>query len=102
MSINCVRVDILVFAAVRDRLLTAGCQSNTNESGKFQVSLPSSWPTGGHLRGHLCRQLWPVLADIEASMALALNLQYVDLTADGPLTLVNGDTLALIPPISGG
>ena len=98
---DCVRVNILTFATVRDRLESAGCRSNTDELNKFRIALAPTWPSGQALRRHLCGQLWPVLADIEHSIALALNLQYIDLH-DGPLTLTTDDNLALIPPISGG
>lgn len=106
-SADYVQLNILTFAAVRDRLQDSSSSSNVNVAAgdpganQFQVRLPSSWSSGADLRRHICRQLWPVLAEIEPSIALALNLQYVDLNG-GPLTLTAADTLALIPPISGG
>lgn len=94
-----VQLNILTFASVRDRLQEA---LNENEgANQLQVRLPSRWSSGADLRRYICQQLWPTLAEIEPSIALALNLQYVDLS-DGPLTLTAADTLALIPPISGG
>lgn len=95
-----VTLNILTFAAVRDRL-QAAINNNNEEANQFQVCLPSSWSSGADLRRYICQQLWPTLAEIEPSIALALNLVYVDLK-DGPLTLTSADTLALIPPISGG
>lgn len=96
-----VQLNILTFAAVRDRLQASLGQDKEAANEGFQVRLPSSWSTGADLRRYICQQLWPTLAEIEPSIALALNLQYVDLK-DGPLTLTAADTLALIPPISGG
>lgn len=100
-SADYVQLNILTFAAVRDRLQDSSNVNGDPGANQFQVRLPSSWSSGADLRRHICRQLWPVLTEIEPSIALALNLQYVDLNG-GPLTLTAADTLALIPPISGG
>ena len=95
-----VQVNVLTFAVVRDRIQMSGYHSNTGESNMFCVSLHSSWPSANALRQFICSQLWPCLSDIESSIILALNLNYLDL--DVPVNLNSQDNLALIPPISGG
>lgn len=99
-SVDYVHVNLLTFSVVRDRVEASGERSNTNEANKYDITLQSSWPTGHALRQFICGHVWPCLADIETSIALALNLHYLDL--DQPVTLTAQDTLAMIPPISGG
>ena len=43
---------------------------------------------------------WPVLHKFKRTFAIALNEEYLDL--DSTVTLKSQDTLAIIPPISGG
>lgn len=92
---------VLVFALVKDRLREAGIESNTNEVGRYHLQLPRTWSDGRHLRAHLCKVVWPTLADIEPIITLALNMCYLNLE-DGNVQLSANDTIALIPPITGG
>ena len=43
---------------------------------------------------------WPVLHKFKRTFAIALNEEYLDL--ESTVTLKSQDTLAIIPPISGG
>ena len=43
---------------------------------------------------------WPVLQKFKRTFAIALNEEYLDL--ESKVTLKSQDTLAIIPPISGG
>ena len=52
--------------------------------------------TAGELKKRL-KQMYPTLEDIQ-SFALAVNESY----ADDELELKEGDTIAIIPPVSGG
>jgi molybdopterin converting factor small subunit len=45
---------------------------------------------------------YPHLAVTMQSITLAVNEEYVHDDDDGPVLLSDGDTVALIPPISGG
>lgn len=85
-----VKVDILFFATVRDRL------SKSQE----KVTLPSNtWSSSAALLNHLCQHVYPCLQDLQSNLAVAVNEEYV---IDGEVTLVDDDRLALIPPITGG
>eukprot|EP00048_Salpingoeca_helianthica_P017786 m.238996 g.238996 ORF g.238996 m.238996 type:complete len:86 (+) comp22208_c0_seq1:3-260(+) len=62
------------------------------------LELPSS-ATGQELLQQLCTH-YQGLAVIQRNLVLALNEEYVDM--ESPLALRAGDTLAVIPPLSGG
>lgn len=88
-----VSVCCLFFASVRDRL-----------DGKTQdnVRLPKNrWQDSRQLLDFLCCQLYPSLTDLKSSLALAINEEYA-LEGAGEIVLQENDTLAFIPPITGG
>lgn len=99
-----VKVKVLFFASSRE---AAGCSSTdisvTRESssgGNDDTS--SSSPSTADLR-RILAETYPKLAPLvmdEGSITLALNEEYVP--AGEVLSLRDGDTVALIPPISGG
>ena len=99
-----VKVKVLFFASSRE---AAGCSSTdisvTRESssgGNDDTS--SSSPNTADLR-RILAEAYPKLAPLvtdEDSITLALNEEYVP--AGEVLSLRDGDTVALIPPISGG
>ena len=64
------------------------------------VALAPAYPTGAALLQHITTTALPALAPIAASLILAVNEEYVDFAA--PIALSATDTLALIPPLSGG
>jgi len=100
-STDLVEVNLLTFAVVRELLELAGFVPDSEDHSKYRVVLKASWTNARALRQFLCQELYPCLAEIESSIALALNMQYLDFN-DGPLTLRAEDNLAFIPPISGG
>lgn len=90
---NAVQIKVLFFASARQ---AAG------GTGEIQMSLTAEQATTAALRHHLA-DIFPRLASMvldEDSITLALNEEYVD--AGQVLNLKTGDTVALIPPISGG
>ena len=101
-----VKVKVLFFASSRE---AAGCSSTdmsvTSESrisGGDDVTSSSSAPNTADLR-RILADAYPKLAPLvmdEDSITLALNEEYVP--AGEILPLKDGDTVALIPPISGG
>lgn len=87
-----IKVQVLFFASARE---AAGNISSTD------LELDTGSDTG-ILRNRLA-ELYPKLAHMvldEDNLTLALNEEYV--TSGQILPLKNGDTVALIPPISGG
>ena len=88
-----VQIQVLFFASARE---AAGNVSS------IEMELEQSNADTGVLRKKLA-ELYPKLATLvldEDNITLALNEEYV---ASGQiLSLKNGDTVALIPPISGG
>ncbi|KAI2810944.1 hypothetical protein RDWZM_002216 [Blomia tropicalis] len=100
MNDKSIKLNVLAFASVRDRL-QASNRLRGSDQNSFQCMISSTkWCNVRSLRQHLCHQVWPELSDIECSIALALNLCYLDL--DQSIDLQSNDQLALIPPISGG
>mmetsp|Transcript_929 Transcript_929/g.1680 ORF Transcript_929/g.1680 Transcript_929/m.1680 type:complete len:91 (+) Transcript_929:125-397(+) len=88
-----VTIQVLFFASARE---AAGDVSSTS------MELAEEEATTDGLRKKLA-QLYPGLASMvedEDNLTLALNEEYV--TSGEVLPLKNGDTVALIPPISGG
>jgi len=45
---------------------------------------------------------WPDLKKLKRSFALALNEEYLDTNQNSVISVQESDTLAVIPPISGG
>jgi molybdopterin converting factor subunit 1 len=87
-----ITVDVLFFASARE---AAGNISSTLL--EFDASADTA-----SLRKRLA-ELYPKLSDMildEDNLTLALNEEYVE--SGNVLPLKNGDTVALIPPISGG
>lgn len=87
-----VEVEVLFFASAREAV---------GGLSELKVTLEGNNTTAG-LRQRLAQD-YPRLANMvldEDSITLALNEEYVD--AGQVLDLHNGDTVALIPPISGG
>jgi molybdopterin converting factor subunit 1 len=85
-----VKVKVLYFAAARER---TGVSSEVVElDGAQGVTITIS-----ALVEELCRR-YPRLAEVRSALRLAVNLDFV--TAETPL--VDGDEVALIPPVSGG
>jgi molybdopterin converting factor subunit 1 len=88
-----VKIQVLFFASARE---AAGGVSGT------ELELPSNEATTMGVRKKLA-QLYPALATMvqdEDNITLALNEEYVP--AGQVLPVKDGDTVALIPPISGG
>ena len=88
-----VQIKVLLFAS--DREAAGG-------TAQVDVTLPSDQATTTGLRHRLAED-YPRLSSMvldEDSITLALNEEYV--AAGETLTLKTGDTVALIPPISGG
>jgi len=83
-----VQVKVVFFAAARE---LSGCP-------EIQINLSS--PTSHEELFSEVSSVVPSLEALRGGVALALNQAYVDEGA--PLTLNEGDELALIPPISGG
>lgn len=88
-----ITIKVLFFASARE---AAGNISETT----IQLEDASTTTTTTGIR-HALANLYPGLADMvldETNLTLALNEEYV--TQEMPLK--DGDTIALIPPISGG
>jgi molybdopterin converting factor subunit 1 len=88
-----IKIHVLFFASARE---AAGDISNAT------IELTSTQATTGGIRQKLS-QLYPNLATMvldEDNLTLALNEEYITRGQDLPLK--DGDTIALIPPISGG
>jgi MoaE-MoaD fusion protein len=80
------RVRVLLFAALRE---TAGTR-------ELETELPPG-ASVATLRAHLSSD-YPRLGPLLANAAAAVNEEYVP----GDQPLAEGDTVALIPPVSGG
>ena len=92
MSEDTIKIQILFFASARE---AAGNITST------ELDLPNGANTT-LLRRKLA-EIYPRLADVvldETNLTLALNEEYVP--SGEILPLKSGDTIALIPPISGG
>jgi molybdopterin converting factor subunit 1 len=88
-----VKIQVLFFASARE---AAG------DVSKIELELSEEEATTRGLRIKLA-QMYPKLASLvedEDNITLALNEEYV--TSGQILSLKDGDTIALIPPISGG
>ena len=88
-----VQIKVLFFASAREAI---------GGTAELQLELPADAATTATLRQRLAKD-YPRLSSMvldEDSITLALNEEYVD--AGQVLTLKTGDTVALIPPISGG
>jgi molybdopterin converting factor subunit 1 len=93
MAEDFVTIKVLFFASARE---AAGDVSSAN------FELPAGRADTGTLRRKLA-ETYPELSSMvmdEDNMTLALNEEYV--TSGQVLALKSGDTVALIPPISGG
>ena len=93
MADTMVKIQVLFFASARE---AAGNISNTS------IELTKDEATTAGIRQKLS-QMYPGLASMvqdEDNLTLALNEEYV--TSGQVLPLKEGDTIALIPPISGG
>ncbi len=79
-------VKVLFFASCRDIVDRREMDIDATEGA-----------TAAEVLNHLC-ETYPRLSDLRGRMALAVNEDYV-----APETVLRqGDTLALIPPVSGG
>jgi len=65
-------------------------------SSEFELSLSDGADVAAALEA--IRTRYPAVADFEGKLAFAVNMSYVG----GDEGLAEGDTLALIPPVSGG
>jgi molybdopterin synthase catalytic subunit len=81
-----VKIKVLFFASCRDI-------ANRRE---LDLEVPDG-ATADQALDRLCES-YPRLSDLRGRMALSLNEEYVSVEK----TLMPGDTLALIPPVSGG
>lgn len=113
MSASSVNVKVLFFASSREAagcpsaeiVVTSSTTTTTSSNGDVHAAAtaPSTnTPNTADLRRKLA-EIYPNLAPLvtdEDSITLALNEEYVP--AGEVLDLKNGDTVALIPPISGG
>ena len=92
-----VRIQVLFFASARQA---------ANDTSQIEICIKKAdeQPADTHtLRGILAERypkLAAIVLDDKASVTLALNEEYVP--PGQVLPLKNGDTVALIPPISGG
>jgi len=89
MSVN---VQILLFAAAKDRL---GGLSQT------QITIDKVWDNKLVLVKHICNHVFNQLSDLEPILAIAVNQEYVT-NSDDQIVLNDNDVLAIIPPITGG
>jgi molybdopterin converting factor subunit 1 len=85
----CLQVKVLYFAQSRELV-------NASEE---EFEFPAAALTGAELLERLLAAR-PGLAILRDALMLARNEEYIDM--DGPTTLAAGDTIALIPPLSGG
>ena len=86
-----VPVTLLFFASVRDSL-----QGKKEQ----QLTLPTAvWPNPSSLLEHICDHQLPQLSQLKNSLVIAINQEYC---LTGEVTVSPGDTLALIPSITGG
>ena len=86
-----VQVTVLFFASVSESL-----QGKKEQ----QLNLPNAvWPNPSSLLDYICDQQYPQLSVIKSSLVLAINQEYC---ITGEIHLESGDTIALIPPITGG
>ena len=84
-----------VIKKVELKLLYFGVSRDQTDKDEELLTLSDS-TTAGQLKKRL-KQMYPKLEDIQ-SFALAVNESY----ADDELELKEGDTVAIIPPVSGG
>lgn len=84
-------VTLLFFASVSESL-----QGKKEQ----QLNLPTAvWPNPLSLLEYICEKEIPQLSPYKESLVLAINNEYY---LSGDITVSPGDTLALIPPITGG
>jgi len=81
-----VKIKVLFFASCRDIV----------KAREMELEVPDGAPAGEVLN-RLC-ETYPRLSDLRGRMALSVNEEY----APAETALRPGDTLALIPPVSGG
>ena len=81
------RIRLLFFARARE---LAGV-------GETQLEVEAQASAAAVLKAIL--QTWPALEEIAGRCVLAVNQQYLE---DMSLPLVEGDEVALLPPVSGG
>ncbi|RWS26891.1 molybdopterin synthase sulfur carrier subunit-like protein [Leptotrombidium deliense] len=89
-----VTVNLLLFGATKDLVNTG------NGSHELRVSLNNHWINDKQLLDYICVDLLPTLSEIKPSLALAVNEEYICNRND--ILLRNDDTIAVIPPITGG
>jgi molybdopterin converting factor small subunit len=106
-----IKIKVLFFASAREAV--GGLTELSLELPPVVVVSPPEEPdhpndttstttTTKQLRRELAA-LYPHLADMITTITLAVNEEYVhDDDDDDPVLLKDGDTVALIPPISGG
>lgn len=87
---NPVTVKILAFGAVRE----------TVQFSEQDLRIRSQWSGADELKKFLCTKLFPQLQQHSGSLILALNQNY--LNGSETIVLNDLDTIALIPPITGG
>ena len=80
------KIKVLLFASCRDIV----------KSRDLELEVPEG-STAGNALDRLC-ETYPRLSDLRGRMALSVNEEY----AAPESVLGPGDTLALIPPVSGG
>lgn len=80
------KIKVLFFASCRDIV----------KGREIELEVPEG-STAGKALNRLC-EVYPRLSDLRGRMALSINEEY----AAAESVLKPGDTLALIPPISGG
>eukprot|EP00040_Diaphanoeca_grandis_P014334 m.72626 g.72626 ORF g.72626 m.72626 type:complete len:87 (+) comp24471_c0_seq1:138-398(+) len=84
------KVKVLFFAKARELASVDGAE----------LDFEPAEATGTQILSQIVRAI-PSLEDIKSTCVLALNEEYVDM--DGQTVQLNvGDTLAVIPPLSGG
>ncbi|RWS09578.1 molybdopterin synthase sulfur carrier subunit-like protein [Dinothrombium tinctorium] len=86
-----VQIKLLLFAAAKER---------ANGECERWLRLASKWRNDHELRDYICTQSLPALNEMKSTLALAINEEYC-VNCDS-IELKNGDTVALIPPITGG
>lgn len=90
MSGDRVEVKILSFGIVREIL----------QKDDETIVLRPNWTNSEELKDFLCEKHFPQLKEQKDSLVLALNEEF--LFNSGGITLNRMDTIALIPPITGG
>jgi molybdopterin converting factor subunit 1 len=80
------QIEVLLFAATRDRVGRSRTRLELREGATVETAIAA------------LVELYPKLRDGLSSLRYAVNEEFVERSAP----LAGGDTLALIPPVSGG